>query len=246
MTNNTNTTMTQAQALRHLIDNAPTNTPAEVIEAAEKLYTSKTKKYDRPKGVKSKERIINESLVPQVVELVKSHPDSLVNATFINDNLDSVEVRSPQKARVIAEIAIEQGLLEKYSEKGRTYYRVAAQSTTYPSKPTVRKGGGLFYFLSHDKIIMYSGRGETLETPQVLRESVVCLFLKKFLKILKKLLTVPLNLCYNVPVGYDKEKGSTMSPDSPYIIDYIDELTEKFYPEYDYPEWDDDWDEEED
>lgn len=119
-----NVTMTQAQALRHLIDNAPENTPKEVIEVAEKLYTSKTKKYARPTGVKSKERRLNESLVAPMVELITANPDELINATWLNDNFDNAEVRSPQKARVIAEIAIEQGLLEKYTEKGRTYYRV--------------------------------------------------------------------------------------------------------------------------
>lgn len=122
MTNNT-ATMTQAAALRWLIDNS-VNAPQDVIEAAEKLYTAKTKKYDRPRTV-SKERRVNESLVEPVVELIKTAPEGeMVNATWINANFNNPEVRSPQKARVIAEIAIEQGLLEKYTEKGRTYYRV--------------------------------------------------------------------------------------------------------------------------
>lgn len=120
---NTKNTMTQAQAIRFLIDNAPENTPFEVIEAAEKLYTAKTKKYDRPKTV-SKERRMNETLVEPIVELIKQNPDEMVNATWINANFNHPEVRSPQKARVIAEIAIERGLLEKYQEKGRTYYKV--------------------------------------------------------------------------------------------------------------------------
>lgn len=122
--NTTTTTMTQAAALRWLIDNA-VNAPEDVMVKAEELYTSKTKKYDRPKTI-SKERMMNEKLVAPVVELVKSAPEGeLVNATWINANFDHVDVRSPQKARVIAEIAIEQGLLEKYTHKGRTYYKVA-------------------------------------------------------------------------------------------------------------------------
>ena len=124
MTNN-NITMTQAAALRWLIDHS-VNAPEDVITKAEELYTSKTKKYDRPKTM-SKERMANERLVAPIVELVKNAPeDELVNATWLNNNFDHVDVRSPQKARVIAEIAIEQGLLEKYTHKGRTYYRVAA------------------------------------------------------------------------------------------------------------------------
>lgn len=123
MTKTTANTMTQAAALRWLIDNA-VNAPEDVITAAEKLYTAKTKKYDRTRTV-SKERMINENLVGSVVDLIKSAPEGeMINATWINANFSDANVRSPQKARVIAEIAIEQGLLEKYTEKGRTYYRV--------------------------------------------------------------------------------------------------------------------------
>lgn len=119
----TNNTMTQAQALAYLIEHADANTPADVMEKARELYAAKTKKYDRPRTV-SKERRANEALVPAVVELVKSADDGeLVNATWINDHFDHVDVRSPQKARVIAEIAIERGELEKFTHKGRTYYR---------------------------------------------------------------------------------------------------------------------------
>lgn len=116
------TTMTQAQALAWLIDNA-VNAPEDVMTKARELYAAKTKKYDRPKTV-SKERRVNESLVAPMMEIIENAPeDELINATWINDHFDNVEVRSPQKARVIAEIAIENGLLEKYTHKGRTYYR---------------------------------------------------------------------------------------------------------------------------
>lgn len=123
MANNTKNTVTQAAAIRFLIDNAPANTPAEVLESAEKLYIAKTKKYDRPKTI-SKERRLNESLVEPIVELIKENPGEMINATWINANFNHPEVRSPQKARVIAELAIEAGMLEKYQEKGRTYYKV--------------------------------------------------------------------------------------------------------------------------
>ena len=124
MSENTTTTMTQAAALRWLIDNA-VDAPAEVITKAEELYVAKTKKYDRPK-VASKERIANEALVPMVIDLMKANPDDLINATWLNDHINHVDVRSPQKARAIAELAIEKGLVEKFTEKGRTYYKLAA------------------------------------------------------------------------------------------------------------------------
>ena len=120
---NTNTTYTQVSALAFAIENLGDAMPAEVLAKLNELYTAKTKKYDRPRTV-SKERRANEALVPAVVELIKSAPaDELVNATWINNNFNHVDVRSPQKARVIAEIAIERGLIEKYTHKGRTYYR---------------------------------------------------------------------------------------------------------------------------
>lgn len=120
---NTKNTLTQAQALAYLIEHADANTPADVMAKARELYAAKVKKYDRPRTI-SKERRANEALVPAVVALVKSADDGeLVNATWINDHFDHVDVRSPQKARVIAEIAIERGELEKFTHKGRTYYR---------------------------------------------------------------------------------------------------------------------------
>ena len=122
---NTKNTMTQAQALNFAIENFGAQMPADVLAKLNELYASKTKKYDRP-ATKSKERMMNESLVPAIVELIANAPeDELVNATWLNDHFDHFEVRSPQKARAIVEIAINDGLVEKYSQKGRTYYRVA-------------------------------------------------------------------------------------------------------------------------
>ena len=116
-----NNTMTQAQALRWLLDNTP-SIPEDVRESAEKLYTAKTKVYDRPKTM-SKEARLNLSLVDPVVEMIKANPDAIINATWINDHFDHPEVRSPQKARAIVDQAISQGKVEKYTVKGRVYYR---------------------------------------------------------------------------------------------------------------------------
>lgn len=118
-------TMTQAMALRWLIDNAE-NAPVEVIEAAEKLYTAKTKVYERTATV-SKERRENEAMVPAMVELIAKGCDNneLVNSKWLCDHFNNAAVRSPQKARAVVDIAIQNGLVEKYQEKGRTYYKVA-------------------------------------------------------------------------------------------------------------------------
>lgn len=121
--NNTTTknTTTQAQALRWLIDNS-VNAPQDVLEAAEKLYTAKTKKYERGAKTETKEQRMNKALFPQIVELIANNPNELINATWIKDHFDNVEVRSPQKARVLADMAIANGDLEKFTYKGRVYY----------------------------------------------------------------------------------------------------------------------------
>lgn len=117
--------MTQAAALRWYIDNT-IDAPVEVKEAAEKLYAAKTKVYDRAKTV-SKERRENESLVPAMIELITKGNDAgeLVNTKWLADNFNHPAVRSPQKARAIVDIAINEGIVEKYQEKGRTYYKAA-------------------------------------------------------------------------------------------------------------------------
>lgn len=113
--------MTQAQAIRWLIDNA-VNAPADVIEAAEKVYTAKTKTYPRAK-VASKERRINEGLVPVMVELVANAPEP-VGAKWLAEHCDAPEVRSSQKVVAIMNIALEQGLVAKTIVKNRTCYTI--------------------------------------------------------------------------------------------------------------------------
>lgn len=116
--------ITQAQALRHLIDNAAQDTPAEVITAAEALYTAKTKKYARPKGM-SKEARENAEIAPMFLDLIMSHPDELINTVWLNDHCDDPRVRTPQKARAVVDVLIKDGAVVKYSEKNKTYYKVA-------------------------------------------------------------------------------------------------------------------------
>lgn len=125
-TTNATATMTQANALRWLIDHA-TDAPVEVIEAAEKLYTAKTKVYDRVKTV-SKERRENEMLVDEFVALIENgcNAGELVNTKYLATVCNNPAVRSPQKARAVVDIAIDRGLVEKYTEKGRTYYKLVA------------------------------------------------------------------------------------------------------------------------
>lgn len=127
MTNNTTTTkatMTQAQALRYLLDHANADTPAEVIEAAEKLYTAKTKVYKRAKTI-SKEARENMELAPMFFELIASNPDELINTVWLNEHCNDPRVRTPQKARAVVDVLLKDGSVVKYFEKNKTYYKIA-------------------------------------------------------------------------------------------------------------------------
>lgn len=124
MANNNTTTMTQVQALAWLIENAPENTPADVMEKAKGLYASKTKKYDRPKTESAVARK-NRTLIEPLATFCAEHANDRINTTYIAEYMNCPDIRTPQKARVIADLAVEAGLLEKYEEKKRPYYKVA-------------------------------------------------------------------------------------------------------------------------
>ena len=120
----TKNTMTQAAALRFLIDHASAETPAEVIAAAEKLYLAKTKKYDRPRTI-SKEARENMEIAPMFLELIAANPDELINTLWLNKYCDDPRVRTPQKARAVVDVLIKEGSVVKYSVKNKTYYKLA-------------------------------------------------------------------------------------------------------------------------
>lgn len=115
--------MTQIEALAYLIENAPTNTPAPIIEAASQLLIAKTKKYDRGK---SPERRMNEAIVPEFVELMKAADESeLINSIWLFDRSKNPAITSPQKVRAVVDIAIQNGIMEKHTVKRRVYYKLA-------------------------------------------------------------------------------------------------------------------------
>lgn len=120
----TKATMTQAQAIRYLIDNASAETPADVITAAEALYKAKTKKYDRPKTM-SKEARENAEIAETFYYLILSNPNELINTVWLNNHCDDPRVRTPQKARAIVTVLINDGRVVKYTEKNKTYYKAS-------------------------------------------------------------------------------------------------------------------------
>lgn len=127
MTNTINTTaevkMTQAAALRWLIDHA-VDCPEDVREAAEKLYTAKTKKYNTTKTV-SKARRENEVLADEVEKyLFDNQANDRINSAYLAGEYGVGKITTPQKANAVMAILIERGTAEKFTVKGRTYYRI--------------------------------------------------------------------------------------------------------------------------
>ena len=70
----------------------------------------------------NKKAIENERLAHDLVALMVSHADQPINARFIADHLAGVT--TPQKATAVARAAKALGLIDTYTDKGRTYYRL--------------------------------------------------------------------------------------------------------------------------
>ena len=70
----------------------------------------------------SKKAVENDALAVKLVDLMVAHADASVNAKFIADHLAGVD--TPQKATAVANAAIKAGTVERYTDKGRTFYRL--------------------------------------------------------------------------------------------------------------------------
>lgn len=89
-------------------------------DCAEKWLASLEKKAAAPRV--NKTRIANEALATDVVAAMVAHADEPINAKWISEHVAGITTAS--KAVAVVKVAIERGELEKYQEKGRTYYRL--------------------------------------------------------------------------------------------------------------------------
>lgn len=98
-------------------DNPYRKTLEKMLEQVSKKHTGET-----PSQVKAKaERKV---LMNACVEALKKNPDVKINSTWLANNVNGIT--STQKATVLMSNAIKDGLVEKYYEGKRTYYRVIA------------------------------------------------------------------------------------------------------------------------
>lgn len=92
----------------------------EQRECAEKWLVALDKKAAAP--TVNKKALENEQLAHKLVEQMRTSADAQVNAKWISEHL--VGVPTPQKGTAVANAAIKLGLLERYAEKGRTFYKL--------------------------------------------------------------------------------------------------------------------------
>lgn len=92
----------------------------EQREVAEKWLVALEKKAAAPRV--NKTRAANEQLADAVVDAMRAHADEQVNAKWVSEHVAGITTAS--KAVAVVKVAIEQGRVEKYVEKGRTYYKL--------------------------------------------------------------------------------------------------------------------------
>lgn len=90
----------------------------KMLEQVSKKRTGET-----PSQVKAKAE--RKELMKACIDAMNAHPDAKINSTWLNDNVNGVT--STQKATVLMGNAIKDGLVEKYYEGKRTYYRVISK-----------------------------------------------------------------------------------------------------------------------
>lgn len=104
-----------------IIDMLATNLTDEQRDCAEKWLAALEKKAAAP--TVNKKALENEQLANKLRELMVSHADAQINAKWISDHLAGVT--SAQKATAVANMAQSLGYIERYTEKGRVYYKLA-------------------------------------------------------------------------------------------------------------------------
>lgn len=92
----------------------------EQRECAEKWLAALEKKSNAPRV--NKTRVANEQLADAIVAAMVAHADTPINAKFLSETVAGIT--SPAKAAAVVAIAIEDGRVAKYTDKGRVFYRL--------------------------------------------------------------------------------------------------------------------------
>lgn len=112
-----NENYTRKQFIIDMMSHELTN---EQRECAEKWLVALEKKSDAPRV--NKTRVVNENLAKAAVRAMAAHADTVINAAWLRDHVEGIT--STQKAVAVMRIAIEQSLVERYTENGKAFYRL--------------------------------------------------------------------------------------------------------------------------
>ena len=112
------TTYTRKQ---FLIDMLAGELSPEQRETAEKWLVALEKKSSAPRV--NKTRAANEELAKAAVRAMVANADANINAAWLRDNVPGIG--SAQKAVAVMNVAAEMGLVERYEENRKAFYRLA-------------------------------------------------------------------------------------------------------------------------
>lgn len=93
----------------------------EQRECAEKWLAALDKKSNAPRV--NKTRAANEELAKAAVAAMAAHADANVNAAWLRDHVAGIG--SAQKAVAVMNVAVEMGMVERYEENRKAFYRLA-------------------------------------------------------------------------------------------------------------------------
>ena len=117
--------MTNRKALTYAIDNL-TDAPAEVIAKLTKMVEQLDKKNASPKKLTA-QQVKNEELKEVIVDFLAENENEGFTVTDLLKQIPEFEGDSNQHVSALMRQLVEAKRAEKYSEKRRTYFKIAAE-----------------------------------------------------------------------------------------------------------------------
>ena len=118
-----NTKMTNRKALTYAIDHL-TDAPADVIAKLTKMVEQLDKKNASPKKLTA-QQIKNEELKEVIVKFLADNADTGFTVSDLLKTVPELEGDSNQHVSALMRQTVQAGSVEKYSEKRRTYFKIA-------------------------------------------------------------------------------------------------------------------------
>ena len=118
-----NNKMTNKTALLYAIDNLP-DAPADVLDKLHRMVDQLDKKNASPKKMTEKQEK-NEVVKETIVGFLSDNPDKGFTCSDLIHSLPELETASNQYVSALMRLLVEAQRVVKYTEKRRTYFKVA-------------------------------------------------------------------------------------------------------------------------